>query len=187
MKKSTKILVGVLAVLLVLVFSLINGYNSLVATANAVDAQWANVDTVLQRRFDLIPNLVNSVKGIMAQEEKVFSDIANARARLAGAAEQNETVAASGELNSAISRLLVVMENYPELRSIESTTALMDELSGSENRISTERGRYNTAVQSYNNKIMRFPTNILASMFGYSPRAYFEKDNAAAEAPKVEF
>lgn len=187
MKKGTIILLVVIAVIAVFVFSIFGSYNSLVALDEEVNTQWANVESKLQRRFDLIPNLVESVKGAMAQEKEVFTAIADARARLAGAGSVTEKVEASNQLEGALSRLLVVVENYPELKSNQNVTALMDELSGTENRISTERDRYNAVVKNYNATIRSFPKNILAGMFGFEKRPYFEATEGADVAPKVDF
>ena len=187
MKKG---ILGVIIALVViaglLVMPLIGSYNNLVTLAENADQQWANVETVLQRRYDLIPNLVESVKGAMAQEQEVFGQIADARAAMAGASTVDEQVEASNQLEGALGRLLVVMENYPELRSNENVTRLMDELAGTENRISVERGRYNETVADYNRKIKRFPTVIIAGMMGFDERAYFEAADGAETAPKVD-
>ena len=187
MKKG---ILGVIIALVViaglLVMPLIGSYNNLVTLSENADQQWANVETVLQRRYDLIPNLVESVKGAMAQEQEVFGQIADARAAMAGASTVDEQVEASNQLEGALGRLLVVMENYPELRSNDNVTRLMDELAGTENRISVERGRYNEKVADYNRKIKRFPTVIIAGMMGFDERAYFEAADGAETAPKVD-
>ncbi len=162
-------------------------YNSLVAKSQSIDAQWAQVETQYQRRFDLIPNLVNSVKGIMSQEQAVFTQISEARTKYAGAKTTDEKVIAGSGMDSAIARLLVIMENYPQLRSVEAVTQLMDELAGTENRVSVERRRYNTAVQEYNTSIKKVPTNLIAAMFNFGEREYFKSVSGAEQAPKVEF
>lgn len=188
MKKGLIAIIAVIAVLVfIVIMPLVGTYNSLVTTSENVDAQWANVENVLQRRFDLIPNLVESVKGAMAQEQEVFGQIAEARARMAGATTTEEQVEASNALEGALGRLLVVMENYPELRSNENVTRLMDELAGTENRIAVERGRYNDLVREYKTKIRRFPTNIVAGIMGFEDRSYFEAASGADEAPRVNF
>ncbi len=187
MKKGTIVLLVILAVIAIFVFSIFGSYNTLVALDEGVNTQWANVESKLQRRYDLIPNLVESVKGAMKQEQEVFGAIADARARLAGAGSVSERVEASNELEGALARLLVVVENYPELRSNQNVTALMDELAGTENRISTERDRYNEVVREYNATIRKFPINILAGMFGFEQRPYFEAVNGAEVAPEVNF
>ncbi len=162
-------------------------YNSLVTKSQAVDAQWGQVEAQYQRRFDLIPNLVNSVKGFMTQERYVFDQIAEARTRYAGAKTVNEKAAAGSEMESALARLLVIIENYPQLRSSELVTQLMDELAGTENRISVERRRYNDLVRRYNTAIKTFPSNMLAGTFGFTEREYFKSVSGAELAPKVEF
>jgi len=187
MKKGLIALIVVLVVIGIMVASVFGSYNSLVTLDEKVNTQWANVESKLQRRFDLIPNLVESVKGAMAQEKEVFTAIADARAKMAGAQGTTEKVEASNELEGALGRLLVVVENYPELKSNENVTALMDELAGSENRISTERDRYNETVREYNSAIRRFPKNILAGMFGFEQRPYFEATDGADVVPKVKF
>ena len=160
----------------------------MVRKREAVNAAWAQVDVVLQRRSDLIPNLVETVKGFAAHEEKVFGDIAAARAAMAGAKSPQEKIAANGQLDSALSRLLVVVENYPQLRSNENFLRLQDELAGTENRIAIERRRYNETVQDYNTYISLFPNNIVASFSGFTRNdAYFKTDEGARQAPKVNF
>ncbi len=188
MKKG---ILGGLIITIAVIFALvavplIGSYNSLITLSENVDKQWANVETVLQRRYDLIPNLVESVKGAMAQEQEVFGQIAQARSAMAGATTVDEQVEASNQLEGALGRLLVVMENYPQLRSNENVTRLMDELSGTENRISVERGRYNETVSEYNKKIKKFPTVIMANMMGFETRAYFQATDGAEIAPKVD-
>jgi LemA protein len=177
----------IIVIILVLVGVLWSNYNSLVTKSQAIDAQWAQVETQYQRRYDLIPNLVNSVKGIMSQEKTVFEQIAQARTKYAGAISADEKATAGGEVEAALGRLLVVMENYPQLRSIEAVTQLMDELAGTENRISIERARYNDKVREYNTSIKVFPTNLLASMFNFNERQYFKSISGSDLAPKVEF
>lgn len=162
-------------------------YNGVIRLGQAVDGQWAQVETVYQRRFDLIPNLVESVKGIFEQEQEVFGKLAEARARYSGATTVNERAAAATEVESALARLLVIVENYPELRSAEAVTNFMSQLEGTENRISVERQRFNDLVRDYNTKIKVFPGNILAGIFGFQGRSFFEAASGAEEAPKVEF
>lgn len=161
-------------------------YNRFVVGNEIVDGQWSQVETQYQRRFDLIPNLVNSVKGILAQEQKVFSDIAEARSRYAGAITVDEKVAAANQVESAFGRLLAIMENYPQLRSVEAVTRLMDELAGTENRVSVERRRYNEAVRDFNVMVKRFPARFFASLFAFEERIYFEAQEGAEQAPVVE-
>jgi len=187
MKKSLIILLSIVIIILAIGGTFIGAYNSMITMSEQVDAQWSIVENRLQRRYDLIPNLVNSVKGIMTQEQEVFGDIADARAKMAGANTVEERVAASNELEGALGRLLVVMENYPQLRSVESVNRLMDELAGTENRIAVERDRYNNAVRDYNTSIKRFPRNILAGIFGFETKLYFEAETGAERAPEVNF
>ena len=186
MKGWLKGLIGVFIAVLLLGAPLISSYNGLVTEESNVDVQWANVETKLQRRYDLIPNLVESVKGAMEQEQAVFGAIADARARIGSAQTTEEQVTASNEMESALSRLLVIVENYPELKSNEQVTALMDELAGTENRISVERDRYNEAVQQYNNKVKRFPGSLMAGLFGFDEKSYFEAVSGAETAPSVD-
>jgi LemA protein len=162
--------------------------NSLVPQREAINGAWSQVDVALQRRADLIPNLVETVKGIANQEKEVFSNIANARAQMAGARTPTERIAANSQLDSALARLLVVVENYPQLKSNENFLRLQDELAGTENRISVERRKYNDIVQRYNTSIELFPTNIAAGFFGFTRNdAYFRVDPAKREAPNVKF
>jgi LemA protein len=187
-----KILIGVLVaiVLLVLVLggSLMGSRNELVTEKNAVDGAWAQVDVALQRRADLIPNLVETVKGFAKQEQTVIQSVADARAALGGARTPAQKIAANGQLDSALSRLLVVVENYPNLKSNENFLRLQDELAGTENRMAVERRKYNETVQRYNTDIELFPKNIAASIFGFQRNdAYFKAEAAAKEAPKVKF
>jgi LemA protein len=183
MKKGTIIIIAIAVVLAVWIFS---GYNGLVNLRENADASWAQVENQYQRRFDLIPNLVNSVKGAMAQEQEVFIAIADARTRYAGATTPDERARAANQLESSLGRLLVVMENYPTLNSIQAVRDLMTQLEGTENRISVERNRYNETIRAYNTTIKRFPRNILAGLFGFGERAYFESVDGADTAPNVD-
>ena len=189
--KKLWVILAVVAVVAILIFaiiaSLVGTYNGLVEKQAEVDQKFAQVQTVLQRRSDLIPNLVSTVKGYAAHEEEVYTAIADARAALSGAKTPEELSEANGELDSAISRLLVVVENYPDLKASANFTALQDELAGAENRISTERGRYNEAVKVYNTAIKKFPNNIFAGMFGFTAADYFEADEGAQKVPEVNF
>jgi len=184
MKKSL-IIIGV--ILIIVVFALFGYYNKFVTANEGVDGQWAQVETQYQRRFDLIPNLVESVKGVMAQEQEVFGMIAEARTKYAGAETADEKAGAATEVESALGRLLVVMENYPQLKSAENVNTLMAQLEGTENRISVERGRYNATVKDYNVMTKRFPANIIAGMFGFGERNYFEAAEGSEVAPSVQF
>lgn len=185
---KNKLLLGLLAVIGVVLLLSVSYYNGFVGKKNAIDGQWQQVEVQYQRRFDLIPNLVESVKGAQGQEQEVFGQLAEARSRYAGAATVDEKAAAAGQLESALSRLLVVVENYPELKSNETVLRLMDELSGTENRVSVERRRYNELVQDYNTSIQRFPGVVFARMMGFgAPRTYFESAEGSEAAPKVDF
>jgi LemA protein len=162
-------------------------YNTFVGQEEAIKTQWAQVENQLQRRNDLIPNLVETTKGIAQQEQDVFGRIAESRAKMAGATTPEQRIAAANEQSSALARLLVVVENYPQLRSSESFNRLMDELSGTENRISVERMRYNERVQEYNTLRRRFPSNVTASIFGFNEHPLFDAPTAAEQVPKVNF
>ncbi|MBI2170897.1 MAG: LemA family protein [Chloroflexi bacterium] len=162
-------------------------YNGFVEKDEAITAQWRQVETQYQRRFDLIPNLVEATKGIFQQEQAVFGAIAEARTRYAGAATPDQRAQAATQMESALARLLVVVENYPDIRSQQNVTQLMDELAGTENRIAVERGRYNELVRVLNTSIRRFPASIIAGMFGFEARAYFEAAAGAEVPPKVQF
>ncbi len=181
-----KIVLAVIGVVVVLALVLFGTYNSLVTQSNAIDGQWAQVETQYQRRFDLIPNLVNSTKGFMKQEKSIFDDIATARTAYGGAKTIDEKVGATSSLDNALSRLLVIMENYPVLKSNETVAKLMDELAGTENRISVERRRFNELVQNYNLSIKKVPTNMIAGMFGFKERAYFKAVQGSEKAPDVQ-
>lgn len=181
-----KLLLGIVAFIVIAGLSLVSTYNSLVTKNQNVEGQWAQVETQYQRRFDLIPNLVSSVKGIFEQEQDVFVAIAEARQNYAGAKTVNDKAEAATNVESALGRLLVIIENYPELKSDTAVLGLMDELAGTENRVSVERKRFNDLVRDYNTTIKRFPTNIIAGIFNFTEKAYFEAVEAAAEAPQVD-
>jgi len=161
-------------------------YNSMVTGNETVNNLWAQVETQYQRRFDLIPNLVESVKGMMQQEQKIFGDLAEARTRYAGATSVEDKVSATNELESALGRLLMIMENYPDLKSDESVQTLMADLESAENRISVARKRFNEGVQEFNVMVKRVPGKWMANLFGFQERAYFEAVAGAEEAPQVE-
>lgn len=186
--KQLGIVLGVF-LLIAVVFAgwMMGHYNQFVNMDEGIKNAWAQVDNQLQRRSDLIPNLVNTVKGYAAHEKEVFTNIANARAKLAGARSVGDKIDAANEMTSALSRLLVVVERYPELKANESFNRLMDELAGTENRLAVERKRYNDHVLEYNQMRRRFPSNIIAGIFGFVEAAYFKAPEAAKEAPKVDF
>lgn len=188
MKSLIVVVVVLVVIALILGGSFIGRRNQMAIKREAVNAAWSQVDVVLQRRADLIPNLVETVKGIAVQEQIVFGDIAKARAALLGAHTPSEKIAANGQLDNALGRLLVVVENYPQLRSNENFLRLQDELAGTENRIAVERRRYNETLQDYNTFLSLFPNNIVASMSGFARNdAYFKTEEGARQAPKVNF
>ncbi|MFA6472006.1 MAG: LemA family protein [Candidatus Latescibacterota bacterium] len=162
-------------------------YNSMVVMQEQVNSSWAQVQTVLQRRFDLIPNLVETVKGYAAHEEGVLTAVTEARAKVGGAANPGDRMKAEGDLSSALSRLMVVVEAYPNLKANQNFMALQDQLEGTENRIAVERQRYNDTVRGYNQYIRQFPQNLITGMFGFERKPFFEAPGAAQEAPKVQF
>lgn len=162
-------------------------YNRFVGQEEAIKTQWAQVENQLQRRNDLIPNLVETVKGVAQQEKDVFGQIADSRAKLAGAQTPEQTIQAANEQSSALARLLVVIENYPQLRSNDQFARLMDELSGTENRIATERMRYNERVQAYNTSRRQFPSNVTAGIFGFKEYPVFDAPPEAERVPRVNF
>ena len=162
-------------------------YNTFVSQDEAIKAQWAQVENQLQRRNDLIPNLVESVKGYAQHEEGVYKDIADARAKLLAAKSPEETIQAANQQTGALGRLLAVVENYPQLKADEQFNRLMDELSGTENRIAVERMRYNEKVQEYNTSLRQFPSNVTARMFGFKEHPFFEAPAEAQQVPKVNF
>ncbi|MEO5936091.1 MAG: LemA family protein [Terriglobales bacterium] len=185
---------GLIAVIVIVILLLIFGgmyvgaKNQMVAKNETIKSNWAQVDVVLQRRADLIPNLVETVKGIAQQEKDVFGAIANARAAMMGAKSPQERIAANGQLDSALGRLFVVVENYPQLKSNENFLRLQDELAGTENRIAVERKRYNDSIQDYNTFIQQFPNSLFAGIAGFKVNdAYFQASPASREAPKVNF
>ncbi|MBI2616730.1 LemA family protein [Candidatus Gottesmanbacteria bacterium] len=182
----SKLLTGVIIVVAVIAMFFFSTYNSLVSQKTAIDGQWAQVETQYQRRYDLIPNLVSSTQGFLTQEKTIFEGIAKARQGYAGAKTPDEKVSAASNLESALGRLLVIVENYPNLKSNETVARLMDELSGTENRISMERKRYNELIQSYNLNIKTIPTNFVAGMMGFGEKPYFTAVSGSEVAPKVE-
>src|SRR5277367_3526800 len=187
--KIALVVIGVIVLAALGVFGWAMGSrNTLVTERESVNAAWAQVDVALQRRADLIPNLVETVKGFAKQEQAVIKEVTDARAALGGARTPSDKIAANGQLDGALSRLLVVVENYPQLKSNENFLRLQDELAGSENRIAIERRKYNETVQKYNTDIELFPNNIAASLFGFQRNdAYFKTDAGARNAPNVAF
>src|SRR5580704_15532233 len=183
------VVVGIVVVIGAMIgLSYVPRRNQMVTLNETVKSNWAQVDVVLQRRADLIPNLVETVKGFAAHEETVFGDIAKARSALMGAQTPQDKIAANGQLDGALSRLLVIVENYPQLKSNANFLRLQDELAGTENRIAVERKRYNDSIQAYNTYIGQFPNNIYAGWAGFKRNdAYFQASEASREAPKVQF
>jgi LemA protein len=186
-KGAAKVLLIIAVIVIVLGAVVAGRYNRLVQLETDVEGRWAQVENVLQRRADLIPNLVNTVKGYASHEERVFTEIADARSRLLAARSPEEQMAANNGLDAALGRLLALSEAYPELKADASFIRLQDELAGTENRIATERMRFNESVQTWNSTIRQFPMNILAGMFGKQPKAYFEAAPGAQEVPQVQF
>ena len=202
MKSGTKkalIIVGVILVCCFGIFKFFGGtYNTIVSLDEGVSSQWAQVQNQYQRRMDLIPNLVSTVKGYAKHESDVFTQIADARSKAGGVVNVDSSILddpeafakyqkVQGELGSSLRRLLMITENYPELKADQNFLALQDQLEGTENRISTERKRFNETVSEYNKYIRSFPKNIIANMNGYRPKSYFTASDEAQNAPKVEF
>jgi LemA protein len=179
------VIAGVIIVLVVL--WAVGAYNGFITQNEKITAQWSQVENQYQRRFDLIPNIVATVKGVAGQEQKVFGDIAEARTRYAGANSPDEKAQAATQVESALGRLLVIAENYPVLQSSQAYRDLIVTLEGTENRISVERMNYNNEVRQLNTRVKRFPTSILASIFGISERTYFEVSEEARQNPTVDF
>src|SRR5512143_3171020 len=191
MKKGWIIALTILGVIVlsvaVVALSVMNSYNRFVNLNEQVTNQWKQVDVQLQRRNDLIPNLVSTVKGYASHEKEIFEKLADARAKMAGAKTPAESIDAANQMSTALSRLLVVVENYPNLKADQTFMRLMDELAGTENRLSVERKRYNDLVRDYNAARRRFPTNLVASMFSFNEAAYFKVPEEAKAVPKVNF
>lgn len=183
------IVAGVIVLMLIVsTYSFFKGtYNNFVSLDETVKSAWSQVENQLQRRYDLIPNLVETVKGYAKQEKDVFVEVTNARSKVGGAANIPDKINANNELSSALSRLLIVVERYPDLKSNQNFMRLQDELAGTENRIAVERKRYNDAVRTFNIAVKSFPANILAGMFGFTPATFFEAPAAAKAAPQVKF
>ena len=185
MKKGLIVVIAIVAVIAIIGGICVSNYNSLVTLREEVDSAEANIDTYLQRRADLIPNVVASVKSFAEHETEVYGNIADARTKLLNAGTVAEKAEANSELTTALQGLTVIVENYPELKTDTTYVALMDELEGSENRIATARKDYNDTVKEYNNAVIKFPANIFAGMFGFEKAEYFEADEGAQDAPDV--
>ena len=186
--KLGKIL-GIVAIVCVLavIFTGFSSYNGLATMREELDAAQSDIQTQLQRRADLIPNLVNTVQGLSAQEQSIVDSVTTARAALVGAQGMQEQAQANDQLSSALSRLLVVVENYPEIKSDTAYVSLMDELSGTENRIATARTDYNSVVKTYNSKLVRLPAKLFANLFGFEKAEYFQAADSAQTPPTVDF
>ncbi|SDD66255.1 LemA family protein [Sporomusa acidovorans] len=184
MNKTVWIVLAVVAVIAVSVFS---GYNNLVGMSENVNGKWSQIENQLQRRADLIPNLVNTVKGYAGHEQQTIQAVADARAKLGGAQGPAAKAQANSELSSALSRLLVISENYPNLKADKNFRALMDELAGTENRLAVARKDYNESVQGYNTSIRSLPASIIAGPMGFGPKEYFKADEGAKQVPQVKF
>ena len=191
MSRGIKILLIILGIIIlfgIIIFSSIKGtYYSLVTLDEGVKTAWAQVENQLQRRFDLIPNYVETVKGYAKHEKELFVKVTEARSKVGGATNITDKIKANNELSGALSRLLLVVERYPDLKANQNFIRLQDELAGTENRIAVERRRYNETVKTYNIKVRSFPTNILAGLFGFEKAAFFEVPEAAKAVPKVKF
>ena len=185
--KGKGLIIAVIVLLLLVILPFFGSYNSLVALEEQVNNRWSQVENQLARRADLIPNLVETVKGYAAHESAIFTEIADARSRLLGAGSVAERMAAENELSSALSRLLAIAENYPTLKADANFRQLQDELAGTENRIAVARKDYNDAVTAYNTRIRRFPTVLVARLMGFEPKIYFEAPESAQQAPRVDF
>ena len=187
-QKTLLIVVGILILVVAVPFMYLKGtYNELVTMDEQVKAAWAQVENQLQRRYDLIPNYVETVKGYAAHEREVFVEVTEARSKVAGASGVDEKIQANNQLTSALSRLMVVVERYPELKANQNFIRLQDELAGTENRIAVERRRYNESVRAFNTKVRQFPTNMVAGMFGFEQAEFYEVPEEARAVPEVKF
>lgn len=186
--KAALIIIGILVLIILIPILYLKGtYNSLVTMDEGVKGAWAQVENQLQRRYDLIPNYVETVKGYAAHEKEVFVKVTEARSRVSTASSINDKIEANNQLSSALARLLLVVERYPDLKANTNFIRLQDELAGTENRIAVERYRFNETVKTYNTRIRTFPTNIIAGMFGFEKATFFEVPKERQEAPKVKF
>ena len=187
-QKTLLIVIGVLILVVAVPFMYLKGtYNELVTMDEQVKAAWAQLENQLQRRYDLIPNYVETVKGYAAHEREVFVEVTEARSKVAGASGVDEKIQANNQLTSALSRLMVVVERYPELKANQNFIRLQDELAGTENRIAVERRRYNERVRAFNTKVRQFPTNMVAGMFGFEQAEFYEVPEEARAVPEVKF
>jgi len=187
-KKILLIAIGILVLIVAVPFFYLKGtYNELVTMEEQVNAAWAQVENQLQRRYDLIPNYVETVKGYAAHEREVFVEVTEARSKVAGATGKEKQIQANNQLTSALSRLMVVVERYPQLKANQNFIRLQDELAGTENRIAVERRRYNEAVRVFNTRIRQFPTNVVAGLFGFEKAEFYEAPEEAMTAPEVTF
>ncbi len=187
MKKGSTVLLVIIAVIIVIALALGGIYNSIVTLEENVNSEFSNVSVMLERRADLIPNLVSTVKGYASHEQAAIDSVTKARENLLQAKTIEEKGEANNELTSALNALMVIVENYPDLKANQNFIQLSDELAGTENRIATARRDYNDAVKAYNSKVKKFPTNLIAGMFGFSEKDYFEVEPSKTEVPKVEF
>lgn len=187
MNKSKVAAISIIAIVAILAMLLVGGYNGLVTKQEAVDSSYSNLDVMLQRRADLIPNLVNTVKGYTKHEDETIKKVTDARTKLVNADNINEKSNANKELSSSINELMLIVENYPDLKSSQNFIQLSDELAGTENRIAVARRDYNNAVKDLNTSIKKFPNNILSGIFGFEQATYFQADEGSAEVPSVIF
>ena len=187
MKKSNMGLIIVIAIVILIGIIIMSSYNGIVSLSEDVDSKYATIDTYLQRRADLIPNLVSTVKGYTQHEEKIINSITEAREKMTSAKTVTEKAEANDELTTALNNLMVVVENYPDLKASQNFIQLSDELAGTENRIATARKDYNDAVQKYNAKIKKFPTKMIAGMFNFDVKDYFQASEGSKEVPSVQF
>lgn len=187
MKKSNIILICIIAFIVILAIVVISSYNGIVSKHETVESSLSDLDVMLQRRTDLVPNLVSTVKGYASHETEIINKITDARTKLLNASSIEEKSNANNELSNSLNALMVVIENYPDLKSSENFTQLSDELAGTENRIAVARKDYNNAVKTFNTTIIKFPNNILANMFGFEKATYFESDESSSEVPSVNF
>ena len=187
MKKSNMVLICVIAIVIILALVAIGSYNGIVSKHEAVESSLSDLDVMLQRRADLVPNLVSTVKGYASHESEIINQVTEARTKLVNASSIEEKSNANNELSNSLKALMVVVENYPDLKSSQNFTQLSDELAGTENRIAVARKDYNNAVKTFNTAIIKFPSNIFANMFGFEKATYFEADESSSEVPSVNF